>query len=181
MTTMKEKQIYNIFIEKELEETVRVPSYHFVDYKNYIMNILKKYEKKCNKFGYIDRILKINDISQGIVYESDFSSDLIFKVKYLANASFPKIDDIIKCNVFQVSNSDIIAKNGPLLIIVMLNKNERKKLKLNENDTILVKIVATRLIHCMPIIKVVAVFKERIIINNSEQQFIDDFDFIEQE
>ena len=33
----------------------------------------------------------------------------------------------------------------------------------------------------MPVIKVVGLFKERIISNTSDQQFIDDFDFIEQE
>ncbi len=173
--------MYSIFKEKELEETVRVPSSNFVNYKNYIMDILKKYEKKCNKFGYIDQILQINDISQGIVYESDFSSDLIFNVKYLALVSNPQDDDIIECNIFQVSNSDIIAKNGPLLIIVLVNSDQRKNFKLNEGDKILIKIIATRLIHCMPVIKVVGIFKERIISNNSEHQFIDDFDFIEQE
>ena len=178
---MKSSNMYNIYKEQELEETVRVPSCHFTDYKNYIMTILKKCEKKCNKFGYIYQILKINNISQGIIYESDFSSDLVFQIKYLALVSNPKIDDIIECTIFQVSNSDIIAKRGPLLMIILLNNKQKKTIKLKEGDRILTKVVATRLNNCMPIIKVVSLFQELIVINNSEQQFIDDFDFIEQE
>ncbi len=173
--------MYGIFKEKELEETIKVPSCHFIDYKNYIMKILKKFEKQCNNFGYIDQILKINNISEGTIYESDFSSDLIFEVKYLAIICCPKNDDIIECYIFQKSNSDIIAKVGPLLIIVLLNNNQKKKIRLNQGDKILVKVVATRLNRCMEIIKVVALFQERIVINTSEHQFIDDFDFIEQE
>ena len=70
-------------------------------------------------------------------------------------------------------------KTGPLLLIVLTNKKDRKNL--SNGDHILVKILATRFIYCMPLIKVVATFEKKIRMkDNSDSQFIDDFDFIEQ-
>jgi len=171
---------YCVYKVKNIYENVRVPSSCLNNYEEYILDILKKNEKKCNQNGYIHEILKIINISDGIIYESDFSSDLIFKVQYEAIISEPKKNDMIECKIFQISNSDIIAKQGPLLIIVLTDKKDRKKL--SNGDHILVKILATRFIYCMPLIKAVASFEQKIKTkDNLDSQFVDDFDFIEQE
>ena len=177
MTTPNKYCVYKV---ENIYENVRVPSSYFTNYEEYIFNILKKNEQKCNQNGYIHEILKIINISSGQIYESDFSSDLIFKVEYLATVSKPEKNDIVECKIFQISNSDIIAKQGPLLIIVLTDKKDKKNL--SDGDRILVKIVATRFIYCMPLIKAVATFEQKIKTkDNLDSQFIDDFDFIEQE
>lgn len=171
---------YCVYKVKNIYENVRVPSSCLNNYEKYILDILKKNEKKCNQNGYIHEILKIINISDGIIYESDFSSDLIFKVQYEAIISEPKKNEMIECKIFQISNSDIIAKQGPLLIIVLIDKKDRKNL--SNGDHILVKILATRFIYCMPLIKAVASFEQKIKTkDNLDSQFVDDFDFIEQE
>ena len=176
---MSDSNKHSVYKVENIYENVRVPSSCMIDYEKYILNVLKKNEQKCNQNGYIHEILKIINISKGIIYESDFSSDLIFKVEYLATVSKPEKNDIIECKIFQISNSDIIAKKGPLLLIVLTNKKDRKNL--SNGDHILVKILATRFIYCMPLIKVVATFEKKIRMkDNSDSQFIDDFDFIEQ-
>lgn len=176
---MSDSNKHSVYKVKNIYENVRVPSSCMINYEKYILNVLKKNEQKCNQNGYIHEILKIINISKGIIYESDFSSDLIFKVEYLATVSKPEKNDIVECKIFQISNSDIIAKTGPLLLIVLTNKKDRKNL--SNGDHILVKILATRFIYCMPLIKVVATFEKKIRMkDNSDTQFIDDFDFIEQ-
>ena len=115
------KTSHRIFKKDILVESVRVSPSKLDNYSNFILNNLKEREKKCNKNGYIHKILKINDISEGTIYEGDFSGDVIFKVKYEALVCSPKINDVIECNVLQLSTfqSDIIAQQGPLFIVVI--------------------------------------------------------------
>ena len=178
------KTSYRIFKKNILTEFVRIPPSELVNYSDFILNNLKQREKKCNKTGYIHKILKVDNIGEGLLYEGDFSGDVIFKVRYEALVCSPKINDIIECNVLQLSTfqSDIIAQQGPLFIVVIFDKLKDKG-SLKQGDKILVKIVATRYVYGMPILKVVSTFVKKIDQTNDaiESLFVDDFDFIEQE
>ena len=178
------KTSYRIFKKDSLVESVRIPPSKLDNYSAFILNSLKKREKKCNKNGYIHKILKIDNIGEGIIYEGDFSGDVIFKVEYEALVCSPKVNDVIECNVLQLSTfqSDIIAQQGPLFIVVIFDKLKDKG-SLKQGDKILVKIVATRYVYGMPILKVVSSFVKKIDQTNDamESLFVDDFDFIEQE
>ena len=175
---------HRIFKKTILEESVKIPPSNLDNYSDYILNNLKEREKKCNKNGYIHKISKIINISEGIIYEGDFSGDVIFKVKYEALICAPKINDIIECNVLQLSTfqSDVIAQQGPLFIVVIFDKIKDKGI-LKQGDKILVKVVATRHVYSMSILKVVSTFVKKIdeTKDTLESLFVDDFDFIEQE
>ena len=177
------KNPYRIYKKMILDELVQIQPFNLEKYSEFILNCLKKKEKKCNKFGYIHKILKINNISEGIIYEGDFSGDVIFEVKYEALVCSPKINDIIECTVLQLSTfqNDIIAQQGPLFIVVIFDKI-KDKTSLREGDKILVKVVATRSVYNMPILKVVSSFEKKLIRQTDDDSlFIDDFDFIKQE
>jgi len=177
------KNPYRIYKNSIIEEFVQLSPQYLDNHYEYILNGLKKKENKCNKFGYIHKILKIININEGIIYESDFSGDVIFKVQYEALICSPKINDIIECSVLQLSTfqNDIIAQQGPLFIVVIFDKIKDKAC-LKEGDKILVKVVATRTVYNMPILKVVSSFVKKFIQhNNNESVFVDDFDFIQQE
>jgi DNA-directed RNA polymerase subunit E'/Rpb7 len=178
------KTSYRIFKKDSLVEFVRISPSNLDNYSTFILNNLKEREKKCNKNGYIHKILKIDNIGEGVIYEGDFSGDVIFEVKFEALVCSPKVNDIIECNVLQLSTfqSDIIAQQGPLFIVVIFDKIKDKG-SLKQGDKILVKIVATRHVYGMPILKVVSTFVKKIDQTKDalESLFVDDFDFIEQE
>ena len=133
------KNPYRIYKNLIIEECVQLSPQYLDNHYEYILNGMKKKENKCNKFGYIHKILKIININEGIIYESDFSGDVIFKVQYEALICSPKINDIIECSVLQLSTfqNDIIAQQGPLFIVVIFDKIKDKAC-LKEGDKILV-------------------------------------------
>ena len=96
-------------------------------------NLIKKYQGKCIKEGYIIKIVKIVDRSLGEVSLVDFDSNTNYVVKFLANVSYPKENDVIKdCLITLVNSIGIFAERDFLTIIITsnnLDKGYEKKYK----------------------------------------------------
>ena len=96
-------------------------------------NLKKKYQGKCIKEGYIIKINNIIDRSLGTVSLNDFETNTIFVVKFIANISNPKENDIIEgCIITLVNSIGIFAEKEYLTIIItsnVLEKNYEKKYK----------------------------------------------------
>jgi DNA-directed RNA polymerase subunit E'/Rpb7 len=96
-------------------------------------NLIKKYQGKCIKDGYIVKIVKIVDRSLGEISLVDFDSNTNYIVKFLANVSYPKENDVIKdCLITLVNSIGIFAEKDFLTIIITsnnLDKGYEKKYK----------------------------------------------------
>ena len=89
-------------------------------------NLVKKYQGKCIKEGYIVKIVKIIDRSLGEVSLVDFDSNVNYVVKFMANISNPKENEVIKdCLVTLVNSIGIFAEKDFLTIIVTSNNLEK--------------------------------------------------------
>lgn len=130
--------------------------------KNIYHNIKNRakelYEKKCNRYGYVDVIYKIIKYENGMIIGENFDGNVIFNITYTARICYPKINSIIQCNIKNINKTIISAENGPIMIIINTQNINKKKFKFNanknlvildkdklleQNDSILVKIIAT--------------------------------------
>ena len=67
------KTSYRIFKKNILTEFVRIPPSELVNYSDFILNNLKQREKKCNKTGYIHKILKIDTVCVLLIVQHNTS------------------------------------------------------------------------------------------------------------
>ena len=99
--------------------------------------LIKNYEKKCNKHGYIDKIYKIDKYSNGHIIGEDFTGDIKIDVTYTCKICYPKIESIIHCSVYKINRSFITAKYGPIIFIIEFNNINKEKFKLNQNKDLI--------------------------------------------
>lgn len=127
----------------------------YINLKN---NLKRKVEKKCNKYGFITKIYKILDFSEGEVVPENFDSSIVFNVKFSCRICLPVSDTNVICKVDLLNKSLIKASNGPIVCIIGINyinenlfsiNNKGDVLNINNNeilkpgDHIIVKIKGT--------------------------------------
>ena len=121
-------------------------------------NLKKKIEKKCNKYGYVTKLFKILDYSDGEIIPENFDSSSIFNIRYSCRICLPIEKSRIICKIDILNKALIKAINGPIVCIIKMtelntdkfsqnNKNEiiyndTNKL-ISVNDYIIVNILAT--------------------------------------
>jgi hypothetical protein len=95
-------------------------------YLNLKENLIKKVEKKCTKEGYIIKVHKILDYTNGVVEAENFTGIAVYNVKYLARICIAlKETTIIAKITSYVSNANFaVADFGPIIKIIF-TKNER--------------------------------------------------------
>ena len=84
-------------------------------------NLKKKVEKKCNKYGYITKVYKILDMSEGEIIPENFDASVVFNVKFSCRICLPVISKEIICKVELYNKSLIKAVNGPVICIISNN------------------------------------------------------------
>lgn len=148
----------------EIKESILVPPEYITSPDSYILNILKTKENKCTKFGYIKNIDKLIHKSDAIIYELDFSGNLLYNITYTAYVCDPEINSIINCKIIQIVLEDqfIVAENDPLFINVIIDHNINDLYNLKIGDNIKVKILAKRLNLNNNKIKIVAKYENII-------------------
>jgi len=127
----------------------------YINLKN---NLKRKVEKKCNKYGFVTKIYKILDFSEGEVVPENFDSSIVFNVKFSCRICLPVSDTNVICKVDLLNKSLIKASNGPIVCIIGINyinenlfsiNNKGDVLNINNNeilkpgDHIIVKIKGT--------------------------------------
>jgi len=124
----------------------------YINLKN---NLKKKVEKKCNKYGYINNILKILSYSDGTINPEDFSGSAVFDIKYSANACIPIENTKIVVRIEKMNNMAILAKNGPIQVVLKYDKISPKfkvvqgtilfnNKQINVGDYLVISILAKR-------------------------------------
>ena len=106
----------------------------YINLKN---TLKKKVEKKCNKYGFITKIYKILDFSEGEVVPENFDSSIVFNVKFSCRICLPVSDTSIICKVDLLNKSLIKASNGPIVCIIGINYINENNFTLNNKGDIL--------------------------------------------
>ena len=106
----------------------------YINLKN---NLKKKVEKKCNKYGFITKIYKILDFSEGEIVPENFDSSVIFNVKFSCRICLPVTDSYIICKIDLLNKSLIKASNGPIVCIIGVNYINKKIFSLNNKGDII--------------------------------------------
>lgn len=102
----------------------------YINLKN---NLKKKVEKKCNKYGYITKVYKILDLSEGEVVPENFDASVTYDVKFSCRICLPTINQIIICKVELFNKSLIKATNGPIICIISNNNINSEKFMMDNN------------------------------------------------
>jgi len=130
---------------------------------NMEINLKQKVEKKCNKYGYIDKVYTIDNYEEGELVKEHFLGSANYNVSYQCRMCLPIEKTMIVGQVLIVNAELVFVKNGPILVFIpktnidtstwdvnnnITHKNKSKKLekndyvkviidkvKVNQNDT----------------------------------------------
>ena len=91
----------------------------YINLKN---NLKKKVEKRCNKYGYINQVIKVLSYTDGVINAEDFTGSAIFDIKYSANVCKPIENTKIIVKIEKMNNMAILAKNGPIKVVLKYDK-----------------------------------------------------------
>jgi len=133
--------IKNPFI-KNIEYTrISLDAYYMnSNIKNNLFNILKKkLENKCNKNGYIDKIYRITEYSDGIIRAENFNGSAIYDIAYYCKIYNPSENKVIIGFIKIINQELIIAIHGPIVIFIPKDKIDLNIWNL-ENNTFINKI-----------------------------------------
>ena len=113
-------ELVSPYIDTELYSRVQLLPYQMNNdkYINLKINLKKKVEKKCNKYGYVTKVYKILNHSNGIIDPENFSASAVYNIKYSARICIPIEQTDIICKVDTLSKVLIKASNGPILCII---------------------------------------------------------------
>jgi len=87
-------------------------------YYNLKYNIEKKVQGKCNEFGYVIKVLKIEDYNEGIVDGENFTGSAVYNIRYLASLCIPVEKTQIICKIENINNAIILTSHGPISCVI---------------------------------------------------------------
>lgn len=106
----------------------------YVHLKN---NLKKKVEKRCNKYGYITKLFKILDYSDGEIIPENFDSSAIFDIKYSCRVCLPVESSNIICKIDLQNKALIKGVNGPIIVIIKMNQLNTENFSTNNKGDII--------------------------------------------
>jgi len=98
---------------------------------NLKFNLKKKVEKRCNKDGYVIKVYKILEHTDGVIQPENFSASARFDVKYSCKLCLPVEDTTIIAKIRTINKVLMVAENGPILCIVLSNNINMDKFKIS--------------------------------------------------
>lgn len=87
-------------------------------YYNLKYNIEKKVQGKCSEFGFVIKVLKIEDYNEGIVDGENFTGSAVYNIRYLASLCIPVEKTQIICKIENINNAIILATHGPISCVI---------------------------------------------------------------
>lgn len=121
---------------------------------NMKINLKEKIEGKCNKYGYVDKVYKILEYSNGLLTAENLSGGAVYNVKYHCRMFSPLENTSVIGEIILLNPELIIVMNGPIRIFIPresintetidLNRNfmvkrEKKVLELNQKVIVTIK------------------------------------------
>ncbi len=139
---------------------VSLEPYHMnSDIRNNIKIVLKKkVEKKCNKNGFVDEVMRILEYSDGFMPPENLNGAAIYNITYHCRLCIP-VENTIIIGQVKVINSDlVIALNGPIMFFLPKENtdtniwdipdgyiNKKTKKNLGINDYVKIQIINKRI------------------------------------
>jgi DNA-directed RNA polymerase subunit E'/Rpb7 len=81
-------------------------------------NIEKKVQGKCNEFGYVIKVLKIEDYSEGEIEGENFTGSAVYKIRYLASLCVPVEKTQIITKIENINNAILLSSHGPISCVI---------------------------------------------------------------
>ena len=91
-------------------------------YYNLKYNVEKKVQGKCNEFGFVIKVLKIEDYSEGIIEAENFSGSAVYNIRYLASLCAPVERTQIIVKVENINNAIILTTHGAISCVITPDK-----------------------------------------------------------
>ena len=82
----------------------------------------KKVQGKCNENGYIIKVLKIEDYSDGEIEAENFTGSAVYKIRYLASLCVPVEKTQIIMKIENINNAILLASHGPISCVITPDK-----------------------------------------------------------
>jgi DNA-directed RNA polymerase subunit E'/Rpb7 len=108
-------------------------------YENLKANLTKQLEKKCNKHGYIVKIYKIINHSDGHIEPENFSASAVFNVTFNCRICIPLKNTKLICKVDELNRALVTAENGPITVIILKNDINKNNFTIDTNDVVMHK------------------------------------------
>lgn len=92
-------------------------------YKNLKDNLIKKIEGKCYRnFGYVAKVYDIKEYSDGYLIPENPMAAATFSLKFTCKLCIPLRKKHIVCKIEKITNMLISAHNGPITMIITMNR-----------------------------------------------------------
>ena len=92
-------------------------------YKNLKDNLIKKVEGRCYRnYGFISKVYEIKEYSQGNLIAENPMAAATFALKFTCRLCNPLKKKQIVCKVMKINNLFINAQNGPVTMIITMNR-----------------------------------------------------------
>lgn len=91
-------------------------------YYNLKYNIEKKVQGKCNEFGYVIKVLKIEDYSEGEIDGENFTGSAVYNIRYLASLCIPIEKTQIITKIENINNAILLSTHGPISCVITPDK-----------------------------------------------------------
>jgi len=91
-------------------------------YYNLKYNITQKVQGKCNEFGYVIKVLKIDDYNDGVIDAENFTGSAVYNIRYLASLCVPVEKTQILTKIENINNAIILTTHGPISCVITPEK-----------------------------------------------------------
>jgi len=91
-------------------------------YQNLKYNVAKKVEGKCNEFGFVIKVLKIEDYSEGVIEAENFTGSAVYNIRYLGSLCSPVEKTQIIAKVENINNAIILTTHGAISCVITPDK-----------------------------------------------------------
>jgi DNA-directed RNA polymerase subunit E'/Rpb7 len=99
-------------------------------------NLKKLKEKRCNKYGYIEKIHRVIEYFEGEVYAENLSASAVFNVRYSALVCLPINNMFIVAKIEQITKSMTVCVHGAMRIVIKPNKLNEANFVTNQEGNI---------------------------------------------
>ena len=98
------------------------------DIQNIMKLVLrKKVEKRCNKYGFIDEVYRIEEYNESDLNPENLSGCANYDIKYHCRICLPIENTIIVTQVKAINQELVVGVNGPILIFIPKDNIDNSK------------------------------------------------------
>ena len=103
---------------------------------NLKINLKKKAEKRCNQNGFVSKIYKIVEKSNGIIDAENFNASANFVIKYSCKLCLPVENSLIVGKIRTINRVLMVVENGPILSVVLSSNINNDNFKTNNQNNL---------------------------------------------